>query len=333
MTNVVWSRCRDEDCIRIEGLPAAADLRVRPRTDDLCGELPAMAGTLVRDGVDACFIPRFPFVEDITYTIAVDGLALATLHRHRPDRPTTTEVLDVHPTAIELPRNMLRFYVTFSAPMSEGYAGDHVRLVDEDGLVISAAFLPSDAELWDRTRRRLTLLLDPARIKRGLVPHRQAGYPLQKGTSFRLVVDGGFRDASGTPLRAGSERWYRVGEDQRRHVDPADWVLCVPPGRTLEPLEVRFDRSLDHGLLGRCLRVLGPDGRRVVGSPEIGSEERSWRLAPRAPWAPGPHQLVVDPVLEDLAGNSVSRLFDRDLTETSEQPRRDQPVKVAFLTQ
>ena len=70
----------------------------------------------------------------------------------------------------------------------------------------------------------------------------------------------------------------------------------------------------------------------VVGSPEIGPEERSWRLAPRAAWAPGPHQLVVDPVLEDLAGNSVSRLFDRDLTQPREQPRRDEPVKVAFLT-
>ena len=241
-----------------------------------------MAGRLVRDGADVCFIPRFPFVEDIAYTIAVDGLPLTTLHRHRPDRPATTEVLDVHPTAVEVPRNMLRFYVTFSAPMSEGYAGDHVRLVDEDGLLISAALLPSDAELWDRTRRRLTLLLDPARIKRGLVPHRQAGYPLQKGTSFRLVVGEGFRDASGTPLRAGAERWYRVGEDQRRHVDPADWVLCVPPGRTLEPLEVRFDRPLDHGLLDRCLR--GSDRTAEASSGPRRSAPRSDRGASPRGW-------------------------------------------------
>jgi hypothetical protein len=38
-------------------------------------------------------------------------------------------------------------------------------------------------------------------------------------------------------------------------------------------------------------------------------------------WASGPHQLVVDPVLEDLAGNSVSRVFDRDLSRSEDQGR------------
>ncbi len=332
MTNVAWSRCGEEDCIRVSGLPAGAGLHVRPRTAEVNDVLPAMAGRLVRDGLDACFIPRFPFIEDTTYSIAVDGVATTLLHRPRPDRSPIAEVLDIHPSAVEVPRNMLRFYVTFSAPMSEGCAGDNVRLLDEAALAIPAALLPSGAELWDPTRRRLTLLLDPARIKRGLVPHRQTGYPLLRGTSFRLVIDEGFRDASGTPLRAGAERSYRVGDDERRHVDPADWVLSVPPSRSVEALEVTFDRPLDRGLLDRCLSVVGPDGRCVAGSPEIGSEERSWRLTPHVAWASGPHQLVVDPVLEDLAGNSLIRVFDRDLTEPRDQPRSDQPALVAFST-
>jgi hypothetical protein len=292
---------------------------------------PAMAGRVVRDGGDACFIPRFPFLEDTAYTIAVDGVATMSLHRSRPDRPATTEVVDIHPTAIDVPRNLLRFYVTFSAPMSDGYARDHVRLLDEAGLQIPAGLLPSEAELWDSDRRRLTLLLDPARIKRGLAPHRQAGYPLQTGKSFRLSIGAGFRDASGTPLRAGAERCYRVGEDERRHVDPAGWVLGVPPSRSVEPLEVTFDRPLDRGLLGRCLSVVGPDGRPVVGRTQIGVEERTWRLVPHTSWASGSHQLVIDPVLEDLAGNSVSRVFDRDLAEPRDRPRGQQPATVAFL--
>ena len=44
----------------------------------------------------------------------------------------------------------------------------------------------------------------------------------------------------------------------------------------------------------------------------------------------GAHRLVVDPVLEDLAGNSLIRVFDRDLTEPRDQPRGDQPATVAF---
>jgi hypothetical protein len=53
-------------------------------------------------------------------------------------------------------------------------------------------------------------------------------------------------------------------------------------------------------------------------------------LVPRQPWAPAAHQLIVDPVLEDLAGNSVSRVFDRDLARPEDRPRQARPVTVGF---
>jgi hypothetical protein len=34
--------------------------------------------------------------------------------------------------------------------------------------------------------------------------------------------------------------------------------------------------------------------------------------------------------LEDLAGNSVSRVFDRDLARPEDQPRQARPVTVGF---
>jgi hypothetical protein len=51
---------------------------------------------------------------------------------------------------------------------------------------------------------------------------------------------------------------------------------------------------------------------------------------PGQAWAPGVHQLIVDPILEDLAGNSVSRVFDRDLTSPYDQPRPARPVTLPF---
>jgi hypothetical protein len=76
--------------------------------------------------------------------------------------------------------------------------------------------------------------------------------------------------------------------------------------------------------------VSGPDGHPVDGTAQTGHGEQTWQLAPRRAWASGPHQLVVDPVLEDLAGNSVSRVFDRDLTRPEDQPRQARPVPVGF---
>ena len=330
MTGVSWSSYADADCIRLAGLPAGADVAVRPAAAVVTGDLPPMAGRLVRDGDDSCFVPHFPFVDGTAYTVTVNGVAATVLVRPGPDRPGSTEVVVIRPTATEVPRNLLRFYVWFTAPMSEGYAARHVRLVDDAGDTITGALLPSEHELWDGSGRRLTILLDPARIKRGLAAHREAGYPLRPGQSFRLVVGEGFRDAQGNRMRAGAERRYDVGGDERRHVDPGSWALTLPSVRTFEPLEVTFGRPLDHGLLRRCLRVTGPDGRLVNGTEQIGREEGSWRLTPRRAWAPGPHQLVVDPVLEDVAGNSISRVFDRDLSSPEDQPRQAGPVAVTF---
>ena len=74
----------------------------------------------------------------------------------------------------------------------------------------------------------------------------------------------------------------------------------------------------------------GPDGRLVDGTPSTGRDERVVALTPPRAWAAGSHQLVVDPVLEDLAGNSVSRVFDRDLDRPEDQPRQAGPVTVGF---
>ena len=330
MTGVSWSRSGGADCIRLTGLPAGAIVQVRPGAAAADGGLPPMAGQLVRDGADLCFVPRFAFLAGTAYTVTVEGVAAATLVRARPGRTATTEVADIRPTAAEVPCNLLRLYVWFSAPMSEGYAAGNVRLADDGGSTVPGALLPGEHELWDASRRRLTVLLDPARIKRGLAGHREAGYPLRPGEPFRLVVDSGFRDAQGLPLRAGAQRRYEVGGEERRHVDPASWVLTVPPAGTSEPLQVAFGRPLDHGLLARCLHVAGPGGELVHGTLQIGPGEQAWQLVPRRAWARGSHQLIVDPVLEDLAGNSVSRVFDRDLTRPKDEPRQARPVTVPF---
>ena len=328
MTEAAWSRS-GEDCIRLTGLPAGADVRVFPGTAATAGGLPPMAGRLVRDGADLCFVPRFAFLDGTIYTVTVDGTTAAVLVRARPGQ-AVTKVAAIQPTAAEVPCNLLRLYVWFSAPMSEGWAAEYVRLARDDGDPITGALLPAEHELWDASHRRLTVLLDPARIKRGLAGHQEAGYPLRAGEPFRLIVGSGFRDAQGLPLRAPAQRRYHVGGEERRHVDPGTWVLTVPPAGTSEPLQVAFGRPLDHGLLARCLRVSGPGGQLIDGTARIGREERSWQLVPNGPWASGWHQLIVDPVLEDLAGNSVSRVFDRDLTRPEDQPRQALPVSVGF---
>src|SRR5258708_35421725 len=111
--------------------------------------------------------------------------------------------------------------------MRQGAAAERVRLARDGGSVLAGALLPAEHELWDASRRRLTVLLDPARIKRGLPAHLEAGYPLRPGQPFRLIVGSGFLDAQGLPLRAPAQRRYPTRDGQRRHADPRSRVLTA----------------------------------------------------------------------------------------------------------
>ena len=237
----------------------------------------------------------------------------------------TARVLAIYPSGDRLVRNQLKLYVQFSTSMSEGQAARHVRLVRADsGEAIESPFV-AEPELWDRERRRLTLLFDPGRLKRGLRSHEEAGYPLQEGVPVRVVVDEGFRDATGAPLRERFEQRYEVEGDLRARVDPRNWECRLPAAGTTDALRVRFDRPLDHALLQHALDVTDDAGRPVPGRPEIGAAERSWTFTPAAPWQAGEYRLAIDPRLEDLAGNSLARVFDRDLERDAApaDPARD----------
>ena len=141
--------------------------------------------------------PRFPFVAGVSYTLLVDGERWTIARPDRVGTPSTT-VVAIYPTAEEVPVNLLRIYVHFSDVMSEGWAarGVQVRRADTDE-PLADVFVPMEPELWDGERRRLTMLLDPGRIKRGLVPNAEAGYPLVEGVPIVVAVDAAFHDARG----------------------------------------------------------------------------------------------------------------------------------------
>ena len=302
--------------------------------------IPSIAGRFEVDAEAAWFIPRFPFVAGMTYSLLVyppapdeTGASPGIWNIQRPsvDDPPTARVVAIYPDVDEVPVNLLKFYVHFSEPMSEGRAQRAIRVCrDDTGELIDGVFVPMDPELWDGARQRLALLLDPARIKHGLVPNMEVGYPLIEGVPFRLQLGSEFRDARGRPLAATCERRYAVGPEIRERIDPGKWSLTVPTAGTREPLGVAFELPLDHALLQRCLSVNGLVGKPVAGKGTAGPGERSWQFEPERPWAEGRHQLVVARRLEDLAGNSPVRVFDRDMTEPVDGPSPGDLLAVDF---
>ena len=71
--------------------------------------------------------------------------------------------------------------------MSEGFAYDAVRLVTTDGDLILDPFVRLQPELWDEDKKRLTLWMDPGKIKRGLMSNEKDATPLTPGKEIFIT--------------------------------------------------------------------------------------------------------------------------------------------------
>jgi hypothetical protein len=290
-----------------------------------------MLGTYSISNDTLRFVPRFPPIRGTRYTARFNGGAFnaktgATLPaivsdavwtREAPAGAPTTSVEEVYPTADSVPMNLLRIYVQFSAPMTvNDRVNDHIRLVDETGVAVDKAFLipTGDQELWDPAHTRLTLFLDPGRIKRDLVPHDALGLPIRDGHSYTLTIDSTLRDAVGLALTHPFTKHFRVGPIDRTLPRTPTWRIGMPKAGTTDPLAIDFPEPLDHALVQRMLTVKRASGNgndiSLSGRVTTSDHDRRWTFTPDKPWEKSAYYVNVDTELEDLAGNNLKHLFD-----------------------
>jgi hypothetical protein len=316
-------------------------VRVMPERGQRAAEdQPPVLGKYEVVGSVVRFQPRFPLEPGLRFRAEFDRAALEKLvarlsPRSRPGAPVqpksetlaaewtqplehaqpTARVAEVYPTASTLPENLLRFYIHFSAPMSRGEAYRHIKLVSQvTGKAVDAAFLELGEELWSPDGMRFTLLFSPGRIKRGLKPREELGPILKEGQSYVLAIDRGWPDAAGTPLQSEFRKSFRAGPADETSPDPKTWRIDPPRAHTNGALTVRLPEPLDRALLDRLIAVHDASGRAVAGHKSVADRETLWRFEPEAAWASGDYRLVVGTELEDLAGNSVARPFEVDVT-------------------
>jgi hypothetical protein len=190
---------------------------------------------------------------------------------------------------------------------------DQLSVLDDQGKPINDPWRRTD--LWSADGRRLTLLVHPGRIKRGVGPREEEGPVFLPERKYTLVIGAEVADTRGQPLGKEFRRTFRTVAEKRSRPLPELWSLRPPPPGTRQPLKVGFPDPLDRALLDRHLIVQDKSGKPVAGRIEVGREERSWEFHPAAPWKDEEHTLKVDGELEDLGGNTPVRLFDVDLRD------------------
>ena len=216
-----------------------------------------------------------------------------------------------YPSGDKVPANHLKFYIHFAQPMRQGVFLQHCTLLDEAGQPVPDPF--RETELWSDDRRRLTLWLHPGRQKTGVNLNDEFGPVLQPHQRYTLVISGKWPTEDGAALGADFKKTFAAGEHAIAQLDVSTWKINAPRAGTIAPLEIRFPAPLDRALLLRSLRVVDSSGTRIAGEVVATNHEQGWNFTPAQPWKDETCKVLADPLLEDLAGNSLARPFEVDL--------------------
>lgn len=215
--------------------------------------------------------------------------------------PRAASATGVSPAARWIPANILRFYVTFSAPAETAFERSDLSLIGPDGQMIEDAFLILSEELWSPDGTRLTILMEPGRIKRGMVVWVEHPPALVPGRRYRLEV------ATGAALLT---KTFDVVPAEQQPLDERRWFVTKAPVGTLHFLVLLFDRVMDAAIVADEVLVIGPEGEPVAGRIEVLSDGRKMRFHPERAWQDGEHQILFSHRLEDVCGNRLGEALD-----------------------
>lgn len=280
---------------------------------DCCVGKNPIAGEYALSGNLLNFNPSFQFLVDQAYTVQTWTGETVEFSIERPEPLPEPEVVAIYPNGGRIPENTLRFYIEFSVPMMPHRAEEFIELVDASGKVDTDAFMSFKQELWSPDRTRLTLLMDPGRIKRGVGQNLALGPALLEDESYSLVVREGWPSADGRARVPEFTNRFTVSEPLRSLPDVDNWVLNSPSVGSVEPVEIAFDRQFDQFQISGSVWLEDGLGNRVAGVATLTDSQTVWRFVPADPWQSEGFDVVVDARLEDVAGNNFREVLDHEL--------------------
>ncbi|MCJ8298124.1 MAG: hypothetical protein MJK13_04195 [Pseudomonadales bacterium] len=191
--------------------------------------------------------------------------------------------------------------------MKQKVSASYIRLVNSEGVADTQAFMNLGTELWSPDAKRLTVLLDPGRIKRGVGTNEALGPALLLGESYSLVIDGRWPTYEGKTLEGGFVKPIVVEGPYRTLPSLNNWTVTEV---NRSQLKVTLDRIFDSALLKRFVMITNDKGLPIVGIIVLGTSEMSFTFIPNRRFESNVINIVIDPRLEDITGNNFESLLD-----------------------
>lgn len=272
---------------------------------------PSILGNYLVENDKVYFQPKFGFRENIGY------LAVFKKEKFNFEIPSEnkskTEITAIYPSLDSLPANLLKFYLYFSEPMGEENFYSLIQLFNEQGDTVQNAIVELMPALWSDDKKRLTIWMNPGRIKRELGPNEEQGPPLEVGKTYTLHISKKLRDKSSNELVNSYKKSFYVLPADRIKPDIEKWKIIKPEPGTTEPFQIQLNEAFDAVLLKDAITFLNSADEEIEGELAISDKERICVFKPKMPLKMGKVTIKVKGILEDLAGNNLNRLFDTDI--------------------
>lgn len=280
------------------------------------GNNKAILGSFSTGNSSLLFEPLIPLTSGLTYHILKNDQFIGKVTIPFNPNEKAPELVAIYPLLDTLPENLLKLYLHFSKPMRSGESLQFIHLLTEKRDTLRNVFLNLQPELWDTTSTVLTLWLDPGRIKRGLTLNRALGNPLKMNKTYQLVISSAWKGQNGLTLSKSYLKTFVTGKRDEQAPDVKQWQIQLPRAGTTALFVVKTQEPLDHYLLSESIGIVDENNTPVKGEIRLSKKDDQVFFFPAVPWKAQRYRLQVDARLEDLAGNNLNRVFDRDITKS-----------------
>ncbi|PIY09911.1 MAG: hypothetical protein COZ18_07115 [Flexibacter sp. CG_4_10_14_3_um_filter_32_15] len=220
-------------------------------------------------------------------------------------------IVTVYPTTDSIPVNILRFYIQFSAPMQEMDILSHIKLRNKEGKNITGVFFENQYELWNEDRTKVTLIVDPGRVKLGLLANNKMGRAFDVGKKYTLTIDSLLLDFNDQQLKENFTKTFIAVQEDTLPPDTKLWQLTVPKVNTQDVITIDFKDKIDHISAQTLIKVF-QNNKEIHGLISLTNKEQKYTFKPDKNWKKGSYQILAHPSLEDIAANSVNQVFDHN---------------------
>lgn len=296
------------------------------------GERAAVLGTFKEEKDEYVFEPIVPLTFTLRYEVMAGEVLIGEIEIP-PSEGERPRLLAAYPSQDTVPENLLKIHLHFSRPIAEGRSMNYLTLLKNFRDTVEGTFLDLQPELWNEEGTELTLWLDPGRIKLDLIPNKEMGNPLERGARYTLEISTQCKSKDGIPMDAIHAMDFFVTNRDDQSPVPELWKIRIPKSETYDPLELDFGEALDYILLQYTIRLMDEKGGSVPGKIQVANKEHLFQFLPVESWKTGKYVIKVEGRLEDLAGNNLNHLFERDLLKSDNKKQEREIFEREFMIQ